>query len=279
MITIKIVVYKDNHLDKVGVSTKEGVVPLPFSIDEVIGMPIEKIRKETIQRQNSAFNETSMRYSPCIPRDAKLICVGLNYKRHAEESGMSLPEYPVLFSKYNNALTGHGEEVPLPDVAEQYDYEAELGVVIGKQAKNISREQALEYVFGYCNVNDFSARDLQNRTSQWLTGKSLDGFFPVGPYLVTADEISDPHDLRIRCFVNGEKRQDSRTSDLIFKVDELISYISRYITLVPGDIISTGTPEGVILGYPKEKQEWLKPGDEVTVEIERLGRLMNTMKA
>lgn len=279
MITIKIVVYKDNHLDKVGVSIKEGVVPLPFSIDEVIGMPIEKIRKETIQRQNSAFNETSMRYSPCIPRDAKLICVGLNYKRHAEESGMSLPEYPVLFSKYNNALTGHGEEVPLPDVAEQYDYEAELGVVIGKQAKNISREQALEYVFGYCNVNDFSARDLQNRTSQWLTGKSLDGFFPVGPYLVTADEISDPHDLRIRCFVNGEKRQDSRTSDLIFKVDELISYISRYITLVPGDIISTGTPEGVILGYPKEKQEWLKPGDEVTVEIERLGRLMNTMKA
>lgn len=241
-------------------------------------MPIEKISEEAKKNEGFVLNETSIQYGPCIPQNAKLICVGLNYKRHAEESNMPMPEYPVLFNKYNNALTGNNTKVSLPDVANQYDYEAELGVVIGKEAKDIPKEEALEYVFGYCNVNDLSARDLQARSSQWLTGKSLDGFCPVGPYLVTADEIGNPHDLSIQCFVNGEKRQESSTSDLIFKVDELISYISSYITLLPGDIISTGTPKGVILGYPKEKQEWLKPGDEVTVEVESLGRLTNKMK-
>ena len=142
----------------------------------------------------------------------------------------------------------------------------------------MSREDALERVFGYCCVNDLSARDLQNRTSQWLLGKSLDGFAPMGPYLVTADEVGDPNSLGIRLYLNGEIRQNSNTRDMIFPVDEIISYVSRYMTLEPGDVILTGTPEGVIFGYPDDKKVWLKPGDTVTVEIDRLGALTNRLK-
>lgn len=228
--------------------------------------------------ENLYLAESGVKFGPSVPNPGKIICVGLNYRKHAAETGMPVPAYPILFNKYNNSIAAHGDEVELPSQSEQVDYEAELMIVIGKKAKNVSREEALSYVFGYSASNDLSARDLQFRTNQWLLGKSLDGFAPVGPYLVTADEVGDPNDLGIRCYVNGEERQNSNTSDMVFHCDEIISYTSQFMTLEPGDIILTGTPEGVIMGYPKDQQVWLKDGDEVTVEIDKLGRLTNRMR-
>jgi 2-keto-4-pentenoate hydratase/2-oxohepta-3-ene-1,7-dioic acid hydratase in catechol pathway len=219
--------------------------------------------------------ESDIAHGPCIPPPEKIVCVGLNYRRHAQESGMPIPEVPVLFSKFNNALAAHRQDVPLPTNAQAYDYEVELGVVIGRKARYVSEAEALNYVFGYCTLNDLSVRDLQMRTSQWLLGKTLDRFLPTGPYLVTADEIDDPQDLRLQCWMNDQLRQDSNTSDMVFSVAEIISYLSQYMTLKPGDLISTGTPEGVILGM--EEKRWLRPGDIVSVEVEKLGRLTNRM--
>lgn len=221
------------------------------------------------------LDETSLHLAPVLTNPGKIICVGLNYRRHAAESGLPVPSTPVLFSKFNNSLAGHREPIPLPPVAQQYDYEVELAVVIGRRARNIGSKEALECVFGYCTANDLSARDLQTRTSQWLLGKTLDKFLPLGPHLVTADEVRDPQNLALRCWVNGELRQNSSTADMIFSVAEIISYISQHFTLEPGDVICTGTPEGVILGMPEKV--WLRAGDEVTVEVEGLGRLTNRM--
>lgn len=223
------------------------------------------------------LDEARLTYGPCVANPGKIICIGLNYRRHVEESGMTIPTLPVLFSKFSNTIAAPGEEIVLPVNAVEYDYEAELGVIIGKRSKSVSEQDALNYVLGYCNINDLSARDLQMRTSQWLLGKTLDKFSPIGPYLVTADEVGDPQALDIHCWVNGDVRQNSCTADMIFSVAYLVSYISQYMTLEPGDVISTGTPEGVVLGL-KEKR-WLKPGDEVTIEIAGLGRLTNTMIA
>lgn len=216
--------------------------------------------------------------APCVLAPSKIICVGLNYRRHAEESNMPIPETPILFNKFPNTLSGHQDVVSLPKESKQNDYEAELGIVIGKKAKYVSEEDALDYVFGYCNVNDLSSRDWQFRSHQWLLGKCCDGFNPTGPYLVTADEIPNPNQLSISCTVKGEVRQNSNTSDMIFNCSEIISYISQHMTLEPGDLILTGTPEGVMFGYPKDKQVWLEDGDVVSVEIEGLGVLTNTMK-
>jgi len=220
-------------------------------------------------------DEAAVEYGPCVPHGKKILCVGLNYRQHAAESGLAVPETPVLFSKFGNALAACGEDVPLGKMAEQYDYEVELVAVIGRRGKYIPEEKALDYVFGYCCGNDLSARDLQMRTSQWLLGKTPDKFMPVGPYLVTADEAGDPGTKFVRCWLNGELRQNSNTSDMVFSVPELVNYISQYMTLEPGDLISTGTPQGVILGMPEKA--WLKPGDEVVVEVEGLGRLSNRM--
>jgi 2-keto-4-pentenoate hydratase/2-oxohepta-3-ene-1,7-dioic acid hydratase in catechol pathway len=220
-------------------------------------------------------NEEEIQWGPCVTQPNKIICVGLNYRKHADETNAPYPEVPILFNKFNNTLTGHKSEIAVPKVTEQLDYEVELGVVIGKEAKYVSTEHALDHVFGYCTVNDLSARDLQLRTPQWLLGKTCDDFSPMGPYLVTADEVGDPNSLQLKTYVNGEVRQNSNTSDMIFNVDEIVSYISQHMTLTPGDVILTGTPEGVVLGYPVEKQVYLKPGDEVTVEIEKLGTLTN----
>ena len=219
--------------------------------------------------------ESQVQYAPCVPAPGKIVCVGLNYRQHAAESGMAVPATPVLFSKFNNTLAAHQEPVRLYPNAEQYDYEAELVAVIGHKARFVSAADAPGYVFGYCNGNELSARDLQFRTSQWLLGKSLDQFLPIGPCLVTADELGDPGNLGIHCWVNGELRQNSNTSDMVFNVAQIISYTSQYMTLDPGDIISTGTPQGVILGM--QEKRWLKPGDTVEVEIDRLGKLVNPM--
>jgi len=224
--------------------------------------------------ENWLCEETTLTYGPCVANAGKIICVGLNYRRHAVESGMAIPTSPILFPKYSNAIAASGELVVLPANAVEYDYEAELGVVIGGRAKNVSEQEALNYVLGYCNLNDLSARDLQFRTSQWLLGKTLDKFMPVGPYLVTADAVGDPQALDIRCWVNGALRQNSSTADMVFSVAYLVSYISQYMTLEPGDVIATGTPEGVVFGM--QEKQWLKPGDEVAIEIAGLGRLTNT---
>jgi 2-keto-4-pentenoate hydratase/2-oxohepta-3-ene-1,7-dioic acid hydratase in catechol pathway len=211
-----------------------------------------------------------------IERPSKIVCVGLNYRDHAEEQGVELPAEPLLFAKWPNALIGPGDPIVIPPLVTQCDYEAELGVVIGARVSRVSKENALEAVRGYVCANDVSARDLQFKDGQWTRGKSVDTFCPVGP-LVAAAEISDPHALRIRAIVSGEVLQDSTTANLIFGVDEIVSYASRTITLEPGDLILTGTPAGV--GFFREPQRLLQTGDEVTIEIEGVGSLTNPVVA
>jgi 2-keto-4-pentenoate hydratase/2-oxohepta-3-ene-1,7-dioic acid hydratase in catechol pathway len=223
------------------------------------------------------LDEADLQFGPCVPNPEKLLCVGLNYRRHAAESGAQVPEVPVLFSKFNNALAAHGEAVPLSSAASEYDYEVELAVVIGKTVKNVPVEEALGYVLGYCNANDVSARDLQMRTSQWLLGKTMDKFCPIGPYLVTPDEAGDPQQMTTRSWLNGELRQNSNTADMVFTVAEIISYASRHMLLKAGDVILTGTPEGVILGM--QEKIWMKPGDSISIEVGNLGVLTNPLVA
>lgn len=224
------------------------------------------------------ISENRARFAPAIPRPGKIICVGLNYRRHAEETGNPIPPTPILFNKYNNTLVGHRGKIRLPTkVSTQFDYEVELVLVIGRSARDVPEAKALSYVFGYANGNDFSARDLMRASSQLMLGKTCDGFAPLGPYVVSADQIRDPQNLKVATYVNGEERQNSNTRDMIFSCAELVSYCSRHMTLAPGDIIYTGTPQGVILGYPRDKQVWLKPGDKVVTEVERCGRLEVTL--
>jgi 2,4-diketo-3-deoxy-L-fuconate hydrolase len=211
-----------------------------------------------------------------IERPGKIVCVGLNYRDHAEEQGVELPAAPLLFAKWPNALIGPGEPIVIPPAVTKADYEAELGVVIGTRVTRVSKENALEAVRGYVCANDVSARDLQFGDGQWTRGKSVDTFCPVGP-LVPAEEIPDPHQLSIRAIVSGEVLQDSSTANLIFGVDEIISYASQTLTFEPGDLILTGTPAGV--GVFRDPQRLLQPGDEVTIEIERIGTLTNPVVA
>ncbi len=218
--------------------------------------------------------ETGITYAPLVTRPGKIVCVGLNYRAHAAEMGDKEPKQPVLFAKYANALHGHGQPLKLPTaVATKFDYEVELVAVMGKRAQSVGEAEALSYVAGYAVGNDMTARDLQYDTGgQWLTGKALDHFAPLGPYLVTADQV-DPLKLNLECRVNGETRQSSNTENMIFNTRTLISYISRHITLEPGDIIYTGTPDGVINGMPEAKRVWLKAGDAIACSVQGLGEL------
>jgi 2-keto-4-pentenoate hydratase/2-oxohepta-3-ene-1,7-dioic acid hydratase in catechol pathway len=208
-----------------------------------------------------------------IDRPGKIICVGLNYRDHAEETGAELPKAPLLFAKWGNTLIGDGEPIVIPPEVQQADYEAELGVVIGRTTSQVSEGEALDAVRGYICVNDVSARDLQFADGQWSRGKSVDTFCPVGPRLVAREEVEDPQALGIRCVVNGRTLQDSTTANMIFSVAEIIAYVSRTITLEAGDLIATGTPAGV--GVFREPKILLDDGDEVTVEIDGLGSLTN----
>jgi 2-keto-4-pentenoate hydratase/2-oxohepta-3-ene-1,7-dioic acid hydratase in catechol pathway len=220
------------------------------------------------------LDESKIEFGPCVTNPEKILMLGFNYRKHAMETKTPIPTSPVLFTKCNNSLNGHRGVIELPThVAVKFDYEVELVVVMGKTAYRVCEEEALSYVFGYCTGNDFSARDLQRKTSQFLLGKSCDGFAPIGPYLVTSDQIPNPNNLKLECYVNGKRRQSNNTSDMIFNVATIISYASQYFTLKPGDLIFTGTPEGVIFGYPPEKQVWLKAGDKITTVIEKLGEL------
>ena len=211
-----------------------------------------------------------------VPRPEKVIGVGLNYRDHAAESGTTIPDEPMLFPKYANSVVGPGAEVVVPAVTDEPDFEAELGVVIGRRASSVREADALGHVAGYTCMNDVSARDLQRRSSQWMLGKAIDTFLPCGPWLVTADEIADPQTLSIRCCVNGEVMQDSSTANMAFGVASLVAFISRTITLEPGDLIATGTPPGV--GMARTPPRWLRDGDEMTVEIERIGSLTNVVR-
>lgn len=280
--------------ETLGIKTAGGIIDVRKA-SRLLGIPAPLTMEELLRDGNAAgltriaaaggsakakpalLDEAAVRYGRLFTNPGKIVCVGLNYKRHALEIGMKEPRVPPLFNKYNNALAAHQCTIDLPpkDVAYKFDYETEMLIVIGKAARNVQEADALDHVAGYCTANDFSARDLQLETpsSQWMIGKTLDKFAPIGPYFVSADLVGDPNNLKIRTLVNGEVRQDWSTNDFIFNTQQMIAYISRHWTLEPGDIIYTGTPQGVILGYPKDKQVWLKAGDEIVSSIEKLGEL------
>jgi 2-keto-4-pentenoate hydratase/2-oxohepta-3-ene-1,7-dioic acid hydratase in catechol pathway len=210
-------------------------------------------------------------------RPGKIVAAGLNYRDHAAEAGLEVPERPILFAVWPSSVIGHGEAIVLPPVSTEIDYEAELGVVIGERARDVPVERALGVVAGYTCYNDVSARDVQFADGQWTRAKSFDTFSPLGPRVVPASEIPDPQALRIRCILNGETLQDSSTSEMVFSVAELVSYVSHGITLEPGDLLVTGTPAGV--GFTRTPPVFLHAGDEVTVEIEGIGALTNPVRA
>ncbi len=225
--------------------------------------------------QSAVKLDTVTLHAP-VPNPGKILCVGLNYADHVAEFNLTLPDHPVLFAKFNNTLAGHGGAILVDGTSQAVDYEAELAFVIGKQAYKVTEETALDYVAGYVTANDVTARDIQHADSQWVRGKSLDSFCPLGPWLITKDEVPDPHNLTIRCRVNGVILQDSNTNQLIFKIPFLVSFLSQGLTLEPGDVILTGTPSGI--GYARKPQILLKPGDIVEIEIEKVGVLESTVK-
>ncbi len=239
---------------------------------------IEQGRSADRQPGGETVSLEEARLHAPIGRPSKVIGIGLNYADHAQETGAEAPEKPIVFAKYPNTIAGPGEAIRIPPITEQVDYEAELAVVIGRRAKNVSESEALEYVFGYTNCNDVSSRDLQfSEGGQWTRSKSIDTFAPIGPYIATRDEVPDPQNLSIRCVLNEETMQDGTTSNMIFPVAKLIAFLSTGMTLMPGDLILTGTPAGV--GFARDPKVFLKAGDEVTIEIEGLGSLTNPVEA
>jgi 2-keto-4-pentenoate hydratase/2-oxohepta-3-ene-1,7-dioic acid hydratase in catechol pathway len=254
---------------------------MPATVRELLELGTDWQRRAwaALPRGLVRHSPTNVELLAPIPDPRKIICIGLNYRDHAAESGVPPPNEPVLFSKYPTALIGQGASIVLPKVSQEVDYEAELVVVIGRGGRHIARERAMNHVGGYTIGHDVSARDwqLSKPGKQWMAGKTFDTFAPVGPELVTPDEVPDPHNLRISLRLNGQVMQDSSTSQLIFSVDALISYLSQIFTLQPGDLIFTGTPPGV--GMARKPPVWLKAGDAVEVQIERLGSLQNSVVA
>jgi len=261
------------------VDLQEADASLPGSVRGLLEAGSDALARAAAAAEGATtvLDAASTKLAAPIPNPGKILCIGLNYADHAAESGQPLPEYPIVFSKYSNAVIGSGEAIILPKVTDMVDYEAELGFVIGRKGRYISEADALDYVAGYLPVNDVSARDYQERVSQWTLGKSFDSFAPMGPALVTADEVPDPHDLAIRLWIGDEVLQDSNTSQLIFNVPQLVAAISEVMTLEPGDIVSTGTPPGV--GGARTPPRWLRAGETVNIEIERLGVLSNPIVA
>jgi 2-keto-4-pentenoate hydratase/2-oxohepta-3-ene-1,7-dioic acid hydratase in catechol pathway len=253
-------------------STLEEALLAPGGLDRVrdfVKANAGAINKEAVQESEIKFG---VLFSP-----RNVICIGLNYKDHAAEGGVPLPEKPVVFAKLNGCIIAANAPIVIPPVTQQVDYEAELAVVIGKRCRGVSQADALNYVAGYTCLNDVSARDFQFGDNQWVRAKSQDTFGPMGPYLVTGEDIPDPQTLGIRCMVNGKLLQESNTDKMIFSVRFLIEFLSQGITLEPGDVISTGTPHGV--GFARKPPVFLRPGDEVVVEIDGVGRLANPVTA
>ena len=254
-------------------------------LSEVIGdfagktVSIESLnRLKSLDLSSLPVVDGSPRIGSCLAWVPNFICVGLNYAKHAAETGAELPKEPIIFSKHASALSGPYDPVIIPKGAEQTDWEVELGVVIGREALNVSEADALKYVAGYCTINDVSERHFQkSRGGQWVKGKSAPTFGPTGPYLVTADEVADPQNLGLQLVVNGDVQQNSSTSDMIFSVAKVISHLSEFMALQPGDIIATGTPEGVGMG--NKPPRFLKPGDEMVLEVEGLGEQKQVVQA
>jgi 2-keto-4-pentenoate hydratase/2-oxohepta-3-ene-1,7-dioic acid hydratase in catechol pathway len=263
----------------VAAASKALRMPAPLDMDDLLqhgkGGLLTKLAAAAAKGPASLYQpEDQIQIAPLVTRPEKIIMMGFNYRTHAAETGTPVPKDPPLFNKYNNSLNHHGGTIKLPvNAAKQFDYETELVIVIGRECRDVPEAEALDYVAGYATGNDFSARDLQRLTSQFMIGKTCDGFAPLGPYLVTSDLVGDPNNLRIETVVNGEVRQDWNTNDMIFNCRQLISFASKVMTLKPGDIFFTGTPQGVILGLPQDKRVWLKPGDKVVSRLEKLGEL------
>ena len=258
--------------------TAEGLIPLNGMGYHTMMDAIELIDElpralEMAEAKETPLAPEDARFLPVVSRPGKIVCVGVNYGRHVKECGQSLPDAPVLFSKFATALSAHKDSVAIPRGVERLDYEAELVMVIGRRAHCVSADEAMDYVFGCTCGNDLSARDWQSRSSQWLAGKTPDGFAPVGPWITTIDAMHEIQDLEIACALNGQLRQYASTGDMIFSCAEIVSYVSSIMTLEPGDLIFTGTPDGVILGLPEEQRRWLKPGDVLEVSIENIGTL------
>jgi len=254
----------------------------PQTIEELISLDPDILNtfKETFEdleeklKKGDVYKLDDVELLAPIVKPPKIICVGLNYRDHAAEQDVKIPEEPIIFMKPRTAITGPDKPIMKPEFVKQLDYEAELAVVIGKEGKNIPVEEAKHYVFGYTILDDVSARDIQFKDGQWTRGKSFDTFAPMGPYIITADQIENPNDLKIRTWVNGELRQDSSTKNMVFNVYEIIHHLSRVMTLERGDIIATGTPSGVGV-FMKPEPKFLKPNDTITIEIEAIGKLEN----
>ncbi|CEK18392.1 fumarylacetoacetate hydrolase family protein [Chthonomonas calidirosea] len=278
---MKLVRFRYQNVVRLGVLRDEATV-IPLSVEGASmaaflakGTPVWQYAQQALEPETVPLSEVQL-LAP-IADPPKILCVGQNYRDHCEEQNQPIPERPILFSKYATAINDPEGIIPLlPGVSNQIDYEAELAVVIGRQGRNIPEAAAMDYVAGYLCANDVTARDIQYGDKQWVRGKTPDGFFPIGPYLVTANEIPDPHDLPISLTLNGQTMQSSNTSNLIFRIPYLISYFSRTITLQPGDILSTGTPGGV--GVFRKPPVFLKEGDVVEVTIQGLGTLRNVVR-
>jgi 2-keto-4-pentenoate hydratase/2-oxohepta-3-ene-1,7-dioic acid hydratase in catechol pathway len=239
---------------------------------------LEKARNAIAgEKISEVVNRQTIEICAPVPRPGKIICIGLNYRDHAEESGMAIPSSPIIFSKFVTSVAAANQAIRQPTGSSQVDYEAELAFVIGRRAKNVKKQDAMNYVLGYTNFNDVSARDFQFADGQWQRGKSCDTFAPMGEFIATRDEISDPHNLQIQFRLNGETLQNSNTNQLIFKIPELIEFLSASITLEAGDVIATGTPPGV--GFARKPPVFMKDDDVAEVEIEGLGVLSNPVKA
>lgn len=258
------------------VNLKQAGFPDLVSVVQGGAAAVARVRKFLAGVPSSVPLESVKLCAP-IPAPPKILCMGLNYRDHATEAHLEIPKYPVIFAKYSNTVIGSGANIVLPKNSRKPDYEAEFAFVIGGRARHVAAEDWREYVFGYMNANDVSARDYQMSVSQWTMGKNFDTFAPMGPWLVTADEIPDPHNLDISLTLNAETMQSSNTRELIFKIPETIAFLSSVMTLEPGDVILTGTPAGV--GFSRNPPRWLAPGDELVVRIDGLGELRNTCVA
>lgn len=280
---MKLVRYGAHGQEKPGLIDAQGQLrDLSGHVDDITGATLSDpalTRLQALDPDSLPRVSDNPRIGPCVGNIGKFMCIGLNYSDHAAETGADIPEHPILFLKANSAISGPDDAVIIPRNATTVDYEVELGVVIGSTAKYVSEAEALKHVAGYCIVNDVSERTFQSKlTGQWTKGKSCDTFGPVGPWLVTADEIPDPQKLDMTLDVNGERRQTGNTATMIFAVAQIISHLSQLFTLHPGDVIATGTPPGVALGM-KPEPVFLQPGDRMTLAIEGLGRQTQTLEA
>jgi len=270
---MKIAQFCDKKRIRLGIVDAHSLIPLDYK-----GEMIDFIKtKADCTPSGKAIPLDSITLAPPVSSPSKIVAIGLNYRDHIRESKGEVPKFPLIFAKFPNSLIGHNDLITWNmNLTKKVDFEAELAVIIGKRAHKCSETEAMEVIFGYTCANDVSARDLQFGDGQWVRGKSLDTFCPLGPWITTADDIPDPHSLGIRCWLNGQIMQDSTTRMMIFKLPELISFLSHNFTLFPGDIILTGTPHGV--GTFREPSVYMKDGDEVVVEIETIGRLVNVCR-